>query len=81
MIKTPQMRALLRVRFFPVSIPDQDHDLARVPDALRPISNQMSRGGLFTTPMLGGILPTLMGKRVKPPFGLNERISFQTYNV
>ena len=80
MIKTRQMRSLTRVRFFPVSIADQDI-LARVPDALGPISNQMSRGGLLTTPITGGILPTLMGKRVRPPFGLNERISFQTYNV
>ena len=73
------MTALKKVLNFPVCIPDQD--VALVVDALQPVFNQMSREGLLTTPITGGILPTLKGKRVRPPFGLNERISLQTYNA
>ena len=49
--------SLTKVLSFPVCTPDQDEAL--VVDTLRPIFNQMFREGLLTTPITGGILPTL----------------------
>ena len=72
MIKKPHMHPLTRVLFFPVCIPDLDITSALV--ALSSISSRMYRVGFLNTIIVGGTLLTVLGKLVRPQFGLSEGI-------
>ena len=58
--------------FFPVCIPDLD--ITSVLVALSSISSRMYRVGFLNTIIVGGTLLTVLGKLVRPQFGLSEGI-------
>ena len=72
MIRKPHTRPLTRVLFFPVCIPDLD--VSSVLVALTSISSRMYRVRILNTIIVGGTLLTVLGKRVRPQFGLSEGV-------